>query len=249
VVAVLVVLAIGLAVVMTRGDGGEGDGAGAGPAAGGAPSGGRGDEAASAAIEVVDQGFSSYEDSFGDLKSAFGVVVQNTSKQAYDGGLVEITAYDAGGNELGTGEVHTGLLLPGEKMGGGDELWTSDVTQPIARLDVRIHDASQMEDPPDGTYETAAVASSIDDLGWSLVTTFTLTKTYEKGVCETAVVGAVYRDDAGKIVGGRGFQATFEDGATTTPVELRSQTPIADVASTEVFASPMDAYLSAPLGG
>jgi hypothetical protein len=217
-------------------DGGGGDASGPPPAPGmpgaGEGSAGEGD----GDLKVVEQGFSNYTLDTGEDTSAYGFVVENAGDDIYNDAFIEVAAYSPSEKVIWEEEFRTGLLRPGERIGFGDELWTSDVTQPIAKLGVRFPDDGdyKIDDPPDGAYATGDPTTEIGVLGH--VTTFAISRTYEGAVGELAVAGAVYRDSAGKIIGGAAAQVTFSGDEAAG--ELQTYTAIPGVAATEVFAAP-----------
>lgn len=190
-------------------------------------------------VQVVDQGFSNFEDTFGEPAGSFGFVVENTGTNILQSVETQVVIYGTGDRVITTKDFTVGTIRPGEKMGFGDEMYGEDLQDGIARLEIQVrNDDAELANPadvPEGGFEVANVEVTSDDYNMSV--TFDLTSTYtvdEVGYPSTYVV---FRNAAGEIIGAAWGSASFDDEPQAA-VEVTTYDVIPDVDTTEVFVDP-----------
>jgi hypothetical protein len=201
---------------------------------------GGGEPAGDATVEVVEQGFSNFMGGFdGDEPSAsYGFIVENTGDTVATDISISISAYDAAGTAVASDSETIYVLRPGEKIGIGDEFYGTTLTGPIDRVDVQVSEPANYsvgEVPDEGTLTAEGITTTADDYGVN--TTFTATSTYAEQI-DSPNAYAIYRDAAGKIIGGSLGFLDFVPANGSVAAEVSSYELIPNIASTEVYPDP-----------
>jgi hypothetical protein len=207
----LVAAAIGVAVALFAGDDGEADRSagtdappavserGEGPSTTGAPDGTTTTTAPAEPIDglaVVESGFSAYQ-GFDGPAGSYGLVLENTTDQPITFFTVRVVVYDPNDTVVGTYHHDVAVVSPGTRLGLGAEIGDS-LPHGIGRIDVR---AEKGEGRPAsrGAFSVDGVSTSSDEFG--VYTTFVVASSYDTEL-QLAHAYAVYRNPAGRIVGG-----------------------------------------------
>ncbi|HEX6417385.1 MAG TPA: FxLYD domain-containing protein [Acidimicrobiales bacterium] len=197
-------------------------------------------QSGSSEIQVVESGFSNFMGGFdSDERSvAYGFIVENTGDETATDISVSISAYDANGTALASDSVTIYVLRPGERMGIGDEFFGTTFTTDVARLDVQVsepRDFGSSDVPDEGTLSAEGINTSVTD--YNITTTFTAKSSYAQQV-DSPSVYAIYRNEAGEIIGGSFGFLDFVPANGSTAGEVTSWEVIPGVASTEVYLDP-----------
>ena len=195
-------------------------------------------------VQVVDQGFSNFDDTLGEPGGSFGFIVENTGEDILQSVETQVVIYGSGDRVITTKDFAIGTIRPGEKMGFGDEMYGEDLQDGIDHLEIQVRDHSDAAvDPsevPEGGFEVTGTETTSDD--YNMTTSFHLTSTYtveEVGYPSTYVI---YRNAAGDIVGAAWGSAAFEN-APEADVEVTTYDVIPDVDTSEVFVDPGYIYI------
>src|SRR5688500_18549856 len=78
-------------------------------------------------IQVVDQGFSNFDDGFGEAAASFGFVIENTGEEILQNVSTQVVIYGSSDRVITTKDFTVGTIRPGEKMGFGDEMYGEDL--------------------------------------------------------------------------------------------------------------------------
>lgn len=194
-------------------------------------------------LEVVEVGGGFYETT-AESGTSWGAIIRNPNTDGWIAQSVTLTTTfrDAEGRILGADYVNAvGDVLPGQTVGVGTEYtWSPEA----ARIEVSaiahwVHvDAVPSE--PGITFSDIALKYENGDL--SAVTAL-MTVPDDQMDRDGASVVIIYRDAAGKIVGGEVGYA--ELASASGPTEISEYTHVTNVASAEVYA-PYTADLSTP---
>jgi hypothetical protein len=208
----LVAAAIGVAVALFAGDDGEADRSvgtdappavsepGDGPSSTGAPDGTTTSTTAPAepidGLAVVESGFSAYQ-GFDGPAGSYGLVLENTTGQPITFFTVRVVVYDTNDTVVGTYHHDVAVVNPGTRLGLGAEIG-DPLPHGIGRLDVRA-EKGEGGPAPQGAFAVADVSMSSDEFG--VYTRFVVSSSYDTEL-ELPRAYAVYRNPAGRIVGG-----------------------------------------------
>ena len=190
-------------------------------------------------VQVVDQGFSNFEDTFGEPGGSFGFILENTGDNILQSVETQVVIYGSGDRVITTKDFTIGTIRPGEKMGFGDEMYGEDLQDGIDHLEIQVrNDSAELANPadvPEGGFEVANVELTSDD--YNMTVNFDLTSTYtveEVGYPSTYVI---FRDAGGEIIGAAWGSASF-DTEPQAAVEVTTYDVIPNVDATEVFVDP-----------
>lgn len=209
---VLLAAAIGVGVALFAGDDDEAEPSpstdappavserGDGPSTTGAPDGTTTTTTAPAepidGLAVVESGFSAYQ-GFDGPAGSYGLVLENTTGQPITFFAVRVVVYDTNDTVVGTYHHDVAVVNPGTRLGLGAEIG-DPLPHGIGRIDVRA-EKGEGGPAPRGTFTVAGVSTSSDEFG--VYTTFVVSSSYDTEL-QLAHAYAVYRDPAGRIVGG-----------------------------------------------
>jgi hypothetical protein len=202
------------------------------------------DEAAVAgdvsALDVVEDGFSTYAGSIGDTTNgSFGFLVENTGDATIVGAPLSVAIRDEAGGVIETTNFTVGVIRPGETLGYGAEL-IQHPTDGIGEIDVQVGESvATYEVPAEGTLTVSDIDTTGDD--HRVTTTFAVSSTYGEQV-DYAEPHAIYRDASGRIIGGGNGILDFipPGGQQTGQVDILA--PIPNIATTEVYVDPGPFY-------
>ena len=191
-------------------------------------------------IELVESGFSNFMSGFdNDERSvAYGFIIENAGDETATDISISISAYDAAGTALASDSVTIYVLRPGEKMGVGDEFFGTTFATEVDRIDVQVSEPDNFgrsEVPDEGTLTAEGINTAVSD--YTMTTTFTAKSTYAQQI-DSPYAYAIYRNDAGEIVGGSYGFLDFIPADGSTAAEITSWEAIPNVASTEVYLDP-----------
>jgi hypothetical protein len=197
-------------------------------------------QAGSTEIEVVESGFSNFMGGFDDDERsvAYGFIIENKGDETASDISISISAYDTAGTALASDSVTIYVLRPGEKMGVGDEFFGTTFTTEVDRIDVQVSEPDnfgQSEVPDEGALTAEGINTAVSD--YNMTTTFTAKSTYAQQI-DSPYAYAIYRNDAGEIVGGSYGFLDFIPANGSTAAEITSWEAIPNVASTEVYLDP-----------
>lgn len=197
-------------------------------------------QSGSAEIEVVESGFSNFMGGFDNDEHsvAYGFIVENKGDDTATDISISISAYDAAGTALASDSVTIYVLRPGEKMGVGDEFFGTTFTTEVDRIDVQVSEPDNFgrsDVPDEGTLTAEGINTSASD--YNMKTTFTAKSTYAQQI-DSPYAYAIYRNDAGEIIGGSYGFLDFIPANGSTAAEITSWEAIPNVASTEVYLDP-----------
>jgi hypothetical protein len=189
-------------------------------------------------IEVIESGFSVYTDQLSeDQRLSYGFVLQNNGDQVATSVPVTVAFLDESGTVVGSSDENIGVLLPGQKMGIGDEPY--DAAANAASMQVTVGEPSRWE-APDGYGEITieGISTTVDDYG-APSSNFTANSTYGEQL-DSPYAYALYRNSAGDIVGGSYGFLNFLPASGSTAGEVTSYSSIPDVdgAMTEIYVDP-----------
>jgi hypothetical protein len=187
---------------------------------------------------VGESGFSVYTDQLSEeQRLSFGYTVQNNGDQVATSVPITVAFLDDAGTVVGTADQNIGVLLPGQKMGLGDEPY--DVAANAATMQVTVGEPSSWESPDNyGEITVEGISTNVDDYG-APTASFTATSTYGEQI-DSPYAYAIYRNAAGDIVGGSyGFMNFLPaNGSTAGEITSYSSIPDVDGAGTEVYVDP-----------
>jgi hypothetical protein len=207
----LVAAAIGVAVALVAGDDGEADRSSGGdaPPAVSEPRDGPSSTAAPDrttttttpaepvdGLAVVESGFSAYQ-GFDGPAGSYGLVLENTTGEPITFFTVRVVVYDTNDTVVGTYAHDVAVVNPGTRLGLGAEIG-DPLPHGIGRIDIRA-EKGEGGPAPGGGFTVADVSTSSDEFG--VYTTFAVSSSYDMELQQTHAY-AVYRNPAGRIVGG-----------------------------------------------
>lgn len=163
-------------------------------------------------INLVDFGFGQNESSLG-----YGFVLENPNPDyAIEGTMYHLTAYAEDGHVLAAEEGYISLLLPGETLGIGGEMWLSSDTE-VARAEVQVLAGDFVESGPIPAFTSENVAYLPDD--WSPQVTGEIVSPFGKDITNLRVYAILYDAD-GEIIGGGSGYADFAPANGKVAVEI-----------------------------
>jgi hypothetical protein len=183
-------------------------------------------------LEVVDSGFSTYE-GFDGPAGSYGLILENTSDQPITYFTVQVVVYDTNRTVVASYDHDVAVVNPGARLGLGAEV-SDPLPNGIGRLDIRTEEGDG--DPvPQGAFTVADVATSSDEFG--VYTTFIVTSSYDVEF-ELSYAYAVYRDAAGKIIGGANGLIDLIPPRGRATGEVTAFAVVPNVARAEVYVDP-----------
>jgi hypothetical protein len=179
-------------------------------------------------INLVDFGFGQNETSLG-----YGFVLENPNPDfAIESTMYHLTAYAEDGHVLAVEEGYISLLLPGETLGIGGEMWlSSDTTVDRAEIQVLSGDYEESGPIPAFTSENAVYLP--DD--WSPQVTGQIVSPFGKDVTNLRVYAILYDAD-GEIIGGGSGYADFAPANGKVAVEVYVESAV-EPAAVELYGS------------
>jgi hypothetical protein len=190
-------------------------------------------------VQVIDQGFSNFEDTFGDPAGSFGFVLENQGDNILQSVETQVVIYGSGDRVITTKDFSVGTIRPGEKMGFGDEMYGEDLQDGIDRLEIQVrHDSADPANPadiPEGGFDVANVDLTSDE--YNMTVTFDLTSTYSVEDVGYPSIYVIFRNAEDEIVGAAWGSASF-DTEPQASVEVTTYDVIPDVENTEVYVDP-----------
>jgi hypothetical protein len=189
-------------------------------------------------VEITEMGFSAGQDVSGTPEGAsrvsWGAIVENTSDRAANGVDLRATYHDADGTT--EDRLYTVDLLPGQRLGVGEDLVALDLNGPIVDVEFTV-DRVESWRPRDAD---AAIAADDVWVGYSpdgeLTVAFVARSPNDSAV-ESISARAVFRNADGEIVGGSSGITGLQPGQPAQawmvmPVE------IPDASTVEVYILP-----------
>ena len=207
----LAAAAIGVTVALVAGDDGEADRSsgrdappavsepGDGPSSAGAPDRTTTTTAPAEPIDglaVVESGFSAYQ-GFDGPAGSYGMVLENTTGEPITFFTVRVVVYDTNDTVVGTYGHDVAVVNPGTRLGLGAEIG-DPLPHGIGRIDIRAEKGDGGA-APGGAFTVTDVSTSSDEFG--VYTTFAVSSSYDTEL-QLPHAYAVYRNPAGRIVGG-----------------------------------------------
>jgi hypothetical protein len=183
-------------------------------------------------LAVVDSGFSTYE-GFDGPAGSYGVILENRSDQPINYLAVQVVVYDTNDTVVGSYDHDVAVVSPGARLGLGAEI-SDPLPNGIGRLDIRT-EGREGETVPSGTFTVADVSTSSDEFG--VYTTFVVSSSYAVEF-ELMPAYAVYRDAAGRIVGGASGLIDLIPPRGRANGEVTAFAVVPNVARTEVYVDP-----------
>jgi hypothetical protein len=180
-------------------------------------------------LAVVESGFSSYQ-GFDGPAGSYGLVLENTTGQPITFFTVRVVVYDTNDTVVGTYHHDVAVVNPGTRLGLGAEIG-DPVPDGIGRIDIRAEKGDGGPAPP-GAFTVADVSTSSDEFG--VYTRFVVSSSYDTEL-ELPHAYAVYRNSAGRIVGGaNGVIGAIPPGGRVTG-EVTAFDVVPDVARADVY--------------
>lgn len=183
-------------------------------------------------LAVVDSGFSTYE-GFDGPAGSYGLILENRSDQPINHLAVQVVVYDTNDTVVGTYDHAVAVLSPGARFGLGAEI-SDPLPNGIGRLDIRT-EGREGEPIPSGAFTVADVSTSSDEFG--VYTTFVVSSSYAVEF-ELTPAYAVYRDAAGRIVGGASGLIDLIPPRGRANGEVTAFAVVPNVARGEVYVDP-----------
>jgi hypothetical protein len=183
-------------------------------------------------LRVVDSGFSTYPGIDGPTGS-YGLILENSGDKPLTRFTVQVVVHDTNDDVVASYDHEVAVMRPGARLGLGDEI-SDPLPNGIGRLDIRTEE--RRGDPvPQGAFTVADVSTTSDEFG--VYTTFVVSSSYEVGF-RLSHAYAVYRDAAGKIMGGAaGLIDVIPAGGRATG-EVTAFTVVPNVARADVYVDP-----------
>ncbi|MGH9214325.1 MAG: hypothetical protein ACRD2C_27210 [Acidimicrobiales bacterium] len=193
------------------------------------------------AIEVVEEGWSTFTDFADTPTGSYGFVVENTGDEIIMGAELSVTVYDEAEGVVKTASGTVGSLRPGQRLGLGGDLYGDDVSNGVGDIDVQVGQAQfPLEVPTDGELTVSGVDWTSDDFG--LDVTFTVESTFSEQI-DAPGASAVFRNAAGDIIGGAsGGMSNFIPANGSTGGQVTTIENVPDVDSIEVYVDPGGYY-------
>jgi hypothetical protein len=183
-------------------------------------------------LAVVDSGFSTYEGVDGPAGS-YGLILENGSDRPINHLAVQVVVYDKNDAVVGSYDHAVAVVNPGARLGLGAEIG-EPLPNGIGRLDIRT-EGREGEPVPGGAFTVADVSTSSDEFG--VYTTFVVSSSYAVEF-ELTPAYAVYRDAAGRIVGGASGLVDLIPPRGRANGEVTAFAVVPNVARAEVYVDP-----------
>ena len=177
-------------------------------------------------LALVESGFTASEDG-----GSYGIIIQNNGTEMVTNFHVQVAVYDANDTVVRTDRHLVAKLGPAEQLGIGYDILTDDAANGVGRLDVQFEEGFG-DSVPEGAFSISEVSTSTDE--FSTETTFVVTSTYAQDL-DSPYAYVIYRDAAGKIIGGTyGFVDMIPANGRASGT-LTSFDPVDGVATSEVY--------------
>ena len=183
-------------------------------------------------LAVVDSGFSTYR-GFDGPAGSYGLILENRSDQPITYFTVRVVVYDTNDVVLGSYDHDVAVVKPGAELGLGAEI-SDPLPDGIGRLDIRTEEG-EGDPPPRGIFTVADVSTSSDEFG--VYTTFVVSSSYDMEF-ELPHAYAVYRDAAGRIIGGANGLIDVIPPRGRASGEVTAFEVVPKVARAEVYVDP-----------
>ena len=183
-------------------------------------------------LAVVDSGFSTYE-GFDGPAGSYGLILENRSDRPINYLAVQVVVYDTNDTVVGSYDHTVAVVSPGARLGLGAEI-SDPLPNGIGRIDIRT-EGREGEPVPSGTFSVADVSTSSDEFG--VYTTFVVSSSYAVEF-ELTPAYAVYRDAAGRIVGGASGLIDLIPPGGRANGEVTAFAVVPNVARAEVYVDP-----------
>ena len=180
-------------------------------------------------LATVDSGWSVAEDD-SITEGSYGIIIENQGDELITNFSVEVAIYDLNDTVVGTNNHSVAKLAPGERLGIGYDI-TDDVSNGISRLEVGFEEGYG-DSVPEGAFTVSEVATTTDEYGTT--TTFTVASSYGVDL-DSPYAYVIYRDTAGKIIGGTYGLVDMIPAGGRANGELTSYDPVPNVATAEVW--------------
>jgi hypothetical protein len=180
-------------------------------------------------LAMVDSGWSvAADDSI--IEGSYGIIIENQGDELVTNFNVEVAIYDMNDTVVGTNNHMVAKLAPGERLGIGYDI-SDDVSNGISRLEVGFEEGYG-DSVPEGAFTVSEVATTTDEYGTT--TTFTVASSYTVDL-DSPYAYVIYRDEAGKIIGGTYGLVDMVPAGGRANGELTSYEPVPNVATAEVW--------------
>jgi len=183
-------------------------------------------------LAVVDSGFSTYE-GFDGPAGSYGLILENRSDRPVNHLAVQVVVYDRNDTVVGSYDHAVAVVSPGARLGLGAEI-SDPLPNGIGRLDIRTEGRGG-EPVPRGAFTVADVSTSSDEFG--VYTTFVVSSSYAVEF-ELTPAYAVYRDAAGRIVGGASGLIDLIPPRGRANGEVTAFAVVPNVVRAEVYVDP-----------
>jgi hypothetical protein len=180
-------------------------------------------------LELVDSGWSVAEDD-SIVEGSYGIIIENKGEELVTNFNVEVAIYDLNDTVVGTNSHMVAKLAPGETLGIGYDI-NDDVSNGISRLDVAFEEGYG-DSVPEGAFTVSEVATTTDEYGTE--TTFTVASSYTVDL-DSPYAYVIYRDAAGKIIGGTYGLVDMVPAGGRANGTLTSYEPVPGVETAEVW--------------
>lgn len=183
-------------------------------------------------LAVVDSGFSTYE-GFDGPAGSYGLILENTSGQPITYFAVQVVVYDTNDTVVGSYAHDVAVVNPGARLGLGAEI-SDPLPNGIGRLDIRTEEG-EGDPAPQGAFTVADASTSSDEFG--VYTTFVVSSTYDVEF-ELSYAYAVYRNAAGRIIGGANGLVDLIPPGGRASGEVTAFEVVPNVARADVYIDP-----------
>jgi hypothetical protein len=180
-------------------------------------------------LAMVDNGFSVAEDD-SIVEGSYGIIIENQGDELVTNFSVEVAIYDLNDTVVGTNSHMVAKLAPGERLGIGYDI-SDDVSNGIDRLEVGFEEGYG-DSVPEGAFSVSDVATTTDEYGTE--TTFVVASSYTVDL-DSPYAYVIYRDAAGKIIGGTYGIVDMVPAGGRANGTLTSYDPVPNVATAEVW--------------
>jgi hypothetical protein len=183
-------------------------------------------------LAVVDSGFSTYR-GFDGPAGSYGLILENRSDKPITYFTVRVVVHDTNDAVVGRFDHDVAVVRPGAKLGLGAEI-SEPLADGIGRLDIRTEEG-EGDPAPRGNLTVADVSTSSDEFG--VYTTFVVSSSYDMAF-ELPHAYAVYRDAAGRIIGGANGLIDVIPPRGRASGEVTAFEVVPTVARAEVYVDP-----------